>query len=91
MHDNIMKRLSNTKISYQLVSIILECEYEENLRRSRMDGRDEDHIKYFTEHTRDIYNQYDYPRLDITLLSVDEAVNRLVNFVSANDRGTVNI
>ena len=81
MYDNIMTRLSNAQIPYKLKSIILECEYDENLRRSRMDGRDEEHIKYFTEHTRDIYNQYDYPRLDITLLSVDEAVNRLIKMI----------
>ena len=47
-----------------------------------MDGRDEEHIKYFTEHTRDIYNQYDYPRIDITMLSVEEAVNRLIKMIA---------
>ena len=82
MFNNIMTRLSNAQIPYRFTSIILECEYEENLRRSRMDGRDEEHIKYFTEHTRDIYNQYDYPRLDITLLSVEEAKSRLIKMIA---------
>jgi len=80
--NNIMTRLSDAKMPYQLTSIILECEFEENLRRSRLDGRSEAHIKYFTEHTRDIYNQYDYPRLDITLLNVEEAVSRLIEMVN---------
>jgi len=80
--DNIMTRLSDAKIQYQLISIILECEYDENLRRARMDGRDEEHIKYFTEHTRDIYNHYDYPRLDITFLTVDQAVNKLIKMIT---------
>ena len=54
---------------------------EENIRRAQNDERSEYRIKYGIENSRDIYNQYDYPRLDITYLTVDEAVEKLINMI----------
>ena len=79
--DNIMIRLSNTGIPFAFIPIILECELEENIRRAQNDERSEYRIKYGIENSRDIYNQYDYPRLDITYLTVDEAVEKLINMI----------
>jgi len=81
--DNIITNLLRAGISYQFIPIIFECDIEENIRRARKDGRDEARIKYGIEASRDIYNQYNYPRLDITHLSVDEAVNRLMLTISS--------
>jgi len=79
--DNIISRLSGLNIQFQIAPIILECELEENIRRARKDGRDENRIKYGLENSRELYSQYDYPRLDITKLSVDEATNKLINMI----------
>ncbi len=80
--DNIMTKLADTGIPYSFMPIILECELEENIRRARNDGRDETRIKFGIKNSRDIYNQYDYPRLDITHLTVDEAVEKLINMIN---------
>ncbi len=80
--DNIMTKLVDTGIPYSFMPIILECELEENIRRARNDGRDETRIKFGIKNSRDIYNQYDYPRLDITHLTVDEAVEKLINMIN---------
>lgn len=82
--DNIMTRASNTGITYEFMPIILECELEENVRRARNDGRDENRIKFGLENSRELYRQYDYPRLDITHLTVDEAVESLTNMIRHN-------
>lgn len=82
--DNIMTRLSQTGIEYTFIPIILECELEENIRRAQIDGRDKSRIQFGIENSRDIYNQYNYPRLDITSLTTDEAVDKLINMVSSS-------
>ena len=79
--DNIMSNISQTGILYKFIPIILECEIEENIRRARKDGRNEQRIKYGIEASRAIYNQYDYRRLDITHLNVDEAAECLMNLI----------
>jgi len=76
-----MSRLSGLNIQFQIIPIILECELEENIRRARKDGRDENRIKCGLENSRELYSQYAYPRLDITKLSVDEATNKLINMI----------
>ena len=60
--------ISQTGIPYKFIPIILECEIEENIRRAKKDGRDEQRIKYGNEASRAIYNQYDYNRLEARIL-----------------------
>lgn len=79
--DNIMTRLFNTHIAFEFIPIILECGLEENIKRARNDGRDENRIQFGVENSREIYNQYDYFRLDITHLTVDESVENLIDVI----------
>ena len=80
--DNIMARIADTGIAYKFIPIILECALEENIKRARCDGRDETRIKFGIENSREIYNQYDYPRLDITHLTAEEAVNGIIRMIN---------
>ena len=82
LFSNIMTKLADTVIPYAFVPVILECELEENIRRARNDGRDETRIKFGIENSRDVYNPYDYSRLDITHLTVDEAVGKIINVIN---------
>ncbi len=79
--DNIIDQLSEAGLTYTFVPIILECELEENIRRARNDGRHEQRIQYGIEASRNIYHQYDYPRIDITHLTVDEAVKKMIELI----------
>jgi len=82
IYDNIMMRLSNTGIPFKFLPIILECELDENIKRAQNDGRPEYRIKWGVENSRNVYDRYDYPRLDITYLTVDEAVDKLFNMIN---------
>ena len=79
--NNIMARISNTGIPHSYLPIILECEYEENIKRAYKDGRDEYRIQYGLDNSRDIYKQYDYARLDITHLTINETVDELMKMI----------
>ena len=80
--DNIMTRLSNTGIPFNFLPFIFECELEENIRRARNDGWDEQRIQFGIENSRDLSKQYDYPRFDITHLTTDEAVSEFMNRIN---------
>lgn len=83
LFDRVMALINESGIPYAFVPMILECGEEENLRRSRADGRDEDHIRYFMAHTRPVYDAYDYHRIDVTALTVEETVERMAEYVES--------
>ena len=70
--DDILNVLSYKNIQLKFCPIILQCDLEENTRRMKNDNRDDDRIKTAIEKTRSIYDDYVYPRIDVTPLSIDE-------------------
>jgi Cdc6-like AAA superfamily ATPase len=68
-------------LEYTFVPLLLVCEESENVRRMRADGRDNDRILRSLEHSRPAYGDVGYPQLDITKLSVDEAVAAVLQYV----------
>jgi len=81
---SILDVLSANQITYRFCPIILSCDLDENLRRMKADNRDEGQIKRAIENTRTIYDEYDYPRLDVTHLSVDEMANHILDIIHKN-------
>lgn len=61
-------------VSYEFVPVLLLCEEEENLRRMGADGRDSERIRRALEYSRKAFEDVDYPKLDITGMTVDETV-----------------
>ena len=82
MFEDVMKYINANNVKYEFVPIILECELEENIRRAERDNRSLERIKYGIEATREIYKQYNYPKIDVTNLSVEETVNALLKVIS---------
>lgn len=70
---DILGVLDAETVPYNFCPIILECEREENIRRMKNDHRDNVRIERALEYTRSIYDEYDYPRIDGTRLTVKES------------------
>ncbi len=75
--DSILNKLAASNISYTFCPFILECSLEENIKRMRKDGRDEERINRAIQKTRGIYSEYSYPRIDTTYLTPEETAERM--------------
>jgi len=82
--DSILDVLSSNNISYYFCPVILYCELDENLRRMKNDNRDKERILRAIEKTRNIYDEYEYPKIDSTHLSVNETVSRIMDALEMN-------
>lgn len=80
--DDILVELDKHKILYEFCPIILQCELDENIKRMKKDGRDAARIERAINNTRTIYDNYDYPKIDTTKLSINETAKRIINVIS---------
>lgn len=78
--ESIMVELSK-EVDFKFCPIILICTEDENIRRMRKNWRDEERIKRAVKNTREIYNRYDYPKIDVTDLTVGETVDEIIKIV----------
>jgi len=81
---SILDVLSAYNITYHFCPIILCCELDENLRRMKNDNRNKEQILRAIEKTRDIYDDYNYPKIDSTHLSIDETVSKIMDVLKNN-------
>lgn len=59
--------------SFRFFPFLLTCGEAENVRRMRLDGRDEARIERALRVSRAAYDDVPYPKIDVTHLSVPEA------------------
>ena len=73
------------KTEFEFCPVILTCSEDENIRRMEGDGRDSERIERALRNTRGIYDAYDYPRLDTTVLTAGEMADgiiKILNFIT---------
>jgi energy-coupling factor transporter ATP-binding protein EcfA2 len=75
--DGLIKDLANYE--YNFIPLLLICNEAENIRRMNCDGRDIQRIKRSLEFSRGVYNGINYQSIDISTLSVDEAVSKILD------------
>ena len=88
MLEEIISRISeNFKV--QIFKIVLMCSEAENIRRMKLDNRDEERIKRALMFSRPAYDQIDHLKLDITELTPKEAALDIIN--ALNLKVSINI
>lgn len=85
IYDNLMCRLRNERIQFEEKIIVLKCSKEENIKRAEMDGRDCTRIQRGMRNTFSFYDSYDYPIIDSTKLTSNEAANRIIEMISQGE------
>lgn len=69
-------------IDCRLIPFVIWCGEEENVRRMRVDGRDEERIARALTVSRGAYGSVPYPRIDVTNLTVQESAQRVLRMAA---------
>lgn len=75
--DTVMKRLIDDGITFEMITIVLKCSLEENIRRAIADGRDKERIERGIKNTFSFYDEFNEPSIDTTNLSPEEVVSQI--------------
>lgn len=79
--EEILHRLEREKINFECSMIILKCSLEENIRRMKLDGREENRIKRGIDNTFHFYDRYDYLTIDTTELEIEQVADRIAEII----------
>ena len=74
--QNVLKALSG--IEYHFIPFLLWCSEEENVRRMLIDRRDSERIQRTINESRKAFDDVDYPKIDLSDLSVSEAAKTIL-------------
>lgn len=75
--DGVLQDLAD--MEYRFIPLLLTCAAEENVRRMMCDGRDAARIQRALEVSRQAFAGVEYPQIDITALSVEDAVSSILS------------
>jgi len=64
-----------------VITIFLTCCEDENIRRMRANGRNDERIAYSVENTRTIFDSLDCPTIDTTELSPEQTAARIIEIL----------
>lgn len=81
LFEQVLSRLEQEGIVFELCPIILKCCKEENIKRALKDGRSRERIERGIRNTFSFYDEYTYPSIDITYLEPNEVAEKIVNIL----------
>lgn len=64
-------------IAFEIITIVLKCSLEENIKRAVADGRDQERIECGIKNTFNFYDEFNGPNIDTTNLSPEEVVSKI--------------
>lgn len=74
----IMLELRKLDLEFDFIPIILTCDIDENIKRMKSDNRDEERIDRAIKNTRIIYNDYPFPAINTTKMTLKETVYEII-------------
>ena len=75
--DNVVKKLNEENLEFEICPLVLKCSREENIRRARLDNRDEERIERGMLNTYAFYNDIEYPMIDTTNMNESEVADEI--------------
>lgn len=79
--DEIMIELRKLNVDFDFIPIILTCDLDENIKRMNYDNRDDGRIERAIRNTRGIYNNYHFPTINTTNMTIKEAVSEIKKMI----------
>lgn len=79
--EQVLNRLRQDGIVFELCPIVLKCSSEENRARAVKDGRDSERVERGMKNTFAFYDNYTYPSIDTTYLQPDEAAEKVLDIL----------
>lgn len=83
--DTVIKRLIDDGMTFEIVTIVLRCSLDENIKRATADGRDRERIERGIKNTFHFYDEFNAPCIDTTRLSPNEVVDQIRNILKSCD------
>lgn len=83
--DTIVKRLTDDDITFEMITIVLKCSLEENIKRAATDGRSKERIERGIKNTFHFYDEFGGHCIDTTNLSPEEVVNQICIIMSSHN------
>ena len=83
--DTVMKRLMDDGITFEMITIVLKCSLEENIKRAIADGRDKERIERGIKNTFNFYDEFNGPSIDTTNLSPEEVVDQIQTIIECRE------
>lgn len=77
IYDRVIEQLQKAEIEFQENIIILKCSEPENRKRALSDNRDEKRVERGMKNTFSFYDEFDYPCIDTTSMTVMEVVEQV--------------
>ena len=78
IYDNLICKLKDAGIQFEIKVIILKCSEEENRNRAKCDGRDSTRIERGMRNTFSSYDEYEDPSIDTTDMTPEEVVEEII-------------
>lgn len=69
------------EFEFEIITILLTCCEEENIRRMKNDGRNDERITYSIENTGTIFDGLDCPKIDTTELTPEQTAERMIEIL----------
>ncbi len=83
--NNVWNRLQNDTVAFTLHPVILKCEWEENIRRAREDGRDEVRIERGMRDTFSYYDGFSWQMIETTKLIPKEVARKIIEMTNGEE------
>jgi len=77
----VKEKLNKDSIVFKTFIVILICSLEENIRRAENDQRDDERIKRGIKNTHHFYDEFDYPKIDTTNLTVEQITENIISLL----------
>jgi len=80
MLEDIIGELK-AEFEFEIITILLTCSENENIRRMQNDGRNDERITYSIKNTRTIFDGLDCPKIDTTELLPEQTAERMIEIL----------
>lgn len=80
--EQVLNRLRQDDIAFELCPIILKCDREENIKRAKKNGREKERIERGMKNTYTFYDTYTYPRIDTTYMSPEAVAEKIMDILT---------
>lgn len=81
--DTVIKRLIDDGITFEMITIVLKCSLDENIKRALTDGRDKERIEREIKNTFRFYDEFNESGIDTTNLSPEEVVRQIQTIMNS--------
>lgn len=79
--EQVLRRLRQDNIAFELYPIILKCDREENIKRAIKNGREKELIERGMENTYAFYDTYTYSQIDTTHMQPEDVAEKIMDIL----------